>query len=255
MKSHSLAPILKKSAEAQAADALRQHVLGGGARPGSRLTEIHLSEAFGLSRATIRTALHQMANEGLVVQVPYIGWEVATLSSQDAWELYTLRSSLESLAARLLIERIDDERINALWRSFDALEATCSAESDEAVANQDLGFHKTIIELSGHRRLRDQFRLVEQSIRLYIAWSDALMPSRDEIVSTHRPIVEAIIARDTPRAEHILRHHNESAGQVLVQFLEAHEASIDTIVGEKPIQATPSDIGADASAPSIHVVE
>ena len=66
-----LRPITRKSAEAEAADALRDHVVGGGVRPGARLTEERLSGALGLSRTTIRTALHQLANERLVVQVPY----------------------------------------------------------------------------------------------------------------------------------------------------------------------------------------
>jgi len=220
-----LEPIRKRSAEMRAADALRQYVVSGAARPGSRLTEIWLSEAFGLSRATIRTALHQVANEGLVLQVPYTGWEVASLSSRDAWELYTLRASLETLGARLLVERLTPALEENLRTAFDALVEACDAGDDATVANKDFDFHKAIVELSGHRRLQEQFRLVEQQIRLYIAWSDALMPSRGEIVETHRPILETIIARDAARAEHILRDHNEAAGRILVAFLEERAGS------------------------------
>jgi len=79
--------------------------------------------------------------------------------------------------------------------------------------------------LSDHRRLQEQFRLVEQQIRLYIAWSDALMPSRAEIVDTHRLIIDGIIARDAERAEHILRDHNEAAGRILVEFLDGRAGS------------------------------
>lgn len=225
METMPLEPIRKRSAEMQAADALRHYVVSGAARPGSRLTEIRLSEAFGLSRATIRTALHQVANEGLVVQVPYTGWEVASLSSRDAWELYTLRASLETLAARLLVDRLTPEMEETLRTAFDALVEACDAGDEGAVATKDLGLHKTIVELSGHRRLQEQFRLVEQQIRLYIAWSDALMPSRAEIVDTHRPIIAAIIARDAERAERILRDHNETAGRILVQFLDERDGS------------------------------
>src|SRR4030081_3333415 len=98
-----LKPIQKRSAEVQATDALREQILRGGARPGSRLTEIGLSQQLGLSRSTIRTALQRLANEGLVVQEPYTDWQVASLSGADAWELYTLRASLEALGARLAV--------------------------------------------------------------------------------------------------------------------------------------------------------
>jgi DNA-binding GntR family transcriptional regulator len=60
-----------------------------------------------LSRGTVRAALHRLVTEGLVVQRPYAGWEVASLTSRDAWELYALRGALEALAARLAAENMD----------------------------------------------------------------------------------------------------------------------------------------------------
>lgn len=220
-----LRPIRKKSAEVEAAEALRNHVIGGGVAPGGRLTEMRLSEALGLSRTTVRTALHQLANEGLVVQLPYTGWSVTSLSSTDAWELYTLRGSLEALAARLLTETLDADKKDQLHRAFDALVTACETGDEVAVVDRDLGLHKLIVSLSGHRRLAEQYRLIEQQIRLYIIWSDRLMPSREDIIATHRPIVEAIVAGDGRFAESILRDHNETAGRVLFEFLSRREAA------------------------------
>jgi DNA-binding GntR family transcriptional regulator len=214
----SLRPIKKRSAEAEAAEALRNHVIGGGARPGERLTEIRLSEALGLSRTTVRTALHQLANEGLVVQVPYTGWAVTSLTSADAWELYTLRGSMEALAARLLTETLDSDKEAQLQQALESLAAACQKGDEVAIVDRDLALHKLVVELSGHRRLMDQYRLIEQHIRLYLIWSDRLMRSHADIIETHRPIVDAIVTGNAKRAESILRDHNESAGRVLVEF-------------------------------------
>ena len=221
-----LRPITRKSAEAEAADALRDHVVGGGVRPGARLTEERLSGALGLSRTTIRTALHQLANERLVVQVPYTGWMVASLSSADAWELYTLRGSLEGLAARLLTESLDGDKTTQLRNAFDALVAACEKGDDVAIVDRDLGLHKLLVSLSGHKRLSEQYRLIEQHIRLYIIWSDRLMSSKEDIIETHRSFVEAILAGDTQSAQSILRDHNEDAGRILVKFLDSQADSV-----------------------------
>src|SRR6202163_209887 len=105
-----LKPIRKRSAEAQATDALRDQILRGGARPGSRLTEIGLSQQLSLSRSTIRTALHQLANEGVVVPAPYPHWRVASLGGAEARELYTWRPSLEALGTRLAVGALTPER-------------------------------------------------------------------------------------------------------------------------------------------------
>jgi DNA-binding GntR family transcriptional regulator len=96
-----LEPITKRSAEVQALDQLRVAILSGTFAPGARLTETALAEQLATSRATIRTALHHLVAEGLVIQVPYTGWKVTRLTADDAWELVTLRASFEALAASL----------------------------------------------------------------------------------------------------------------------------------------------------------
>jgi DNA-binding GntR family transcriptional regulator len=228
-----LKPIQKRSAEAQATDALREQILRGGARPGSRLTEIGLSQQLGLSRSTIRTALQRLANEGLVVQEPYTDWQVASLTGADAWELYTLRASLEALGTGLAVATLTQEGQQMIVAALDALVQACRTGDRVAIADQDLGFHGTIVELSGHRRLRDHYRLVRQQIRLYIAWSDAIMPDVDAIIETHRWLADAILQRDADRAATLARDHCESAGRILAEFLrERGDAGGDSILSK-----------------------
>jgi DNA-binding GntR family transcriptional regulator len=228
-----LKPIQKRSAEAQATDALREQILRGGARPGSRLTEIGLSQQLGLSRSTIRTALQRLANEGLVVQEPYTDWQVASLTGADAWELYTLRASLEALGTGLAVATLTQEGQQMIVAALDALVQACRTGDRVAIADQDLGFHGTIVELSGHRRLRDHYRLVRQQIRLYIAWSDAIMPDVDAIIETHRWLADAILQRDADRAATLARDHCESAGRILAEFLaERGDAGGDSVLSK-----------------------
>jgi DNA-binding GntR family transcriptional regulator len=228
-----LKPIQKRSAEVQATDALREQILRGGARPGSRLTEIGLSQQLGLSRSTIRTALQRLANEGLVVQEPYTDWQVASLSGADAWELYTLRASLEALGTGLAVATLTQDGQHMIVAALDALVQACRTGDHIAIADQDLGFHNTIVELSGHRRLRDHYRLVRQQIRLYIAWSDAIMPDVDAIIETHRWLADAILQRDADRAATLARDHCESAGRILAEFLgERGDAGGDSVLSK-----------------------
>src|ERR1700738_3760166 len=155
-----LKPIQKRSAEAQATDALRDQILRGGARPGSRLTEIGLSQQLSLSRSTIRTALHQLANEGLVVQEPYTDWQVASLSGADAWELYTLRASLEALGTGLAVGALTQGGEQMIVAGLEALCQACGRGDRVAIGGPDPGLHSTIVGLSGHRRLSAHYRLV-----------------------------------------------------------------------------------------------
>lgn len=225
----TIRPVRKQSAEVQAADALRTGIMSGEIPPGTRLTEIRLAEQLEISRATVRTALHQLSQEGVIVQIPYTGWAVMTLSSRDAWELYTLRSSLEALAARLTTDRLAVGGVSAanirerVIAAFDGLVDACRGGNRLDIAEADFRLHKTIVDLADHRRLAEQYRRVEQQVRIYIASSDALVQDPGIIVGQHRPIVEAILSGDAGRAAELSVAHNDEQGQILVGYLRTLE--------------------------------
>ncbi|ARV59315.1 GntR family transcriptional regulator [Nostocales cyanobacterium HT-58-2] len=214
--------ILPRSLDVQAADVIREQILNGTLAPGTRLLEINLAEEFNLSRATIRSALQQLTYEGLVIQFPYKGCTVSGLSSQDAWELYTLRSALESLAAKLAAVAITPSQAKELNAALQQLVKAAEKGSWSEVADADFALHKAIIQLAAHRRLQEQYKIVEQQIRLYIISSNAIHPDLDDIVEQHRKLVNAICSGDASSAEQIAQDHNID-GKTLVEHLQAIE--------------------------------
>ncbi|MBV8883907.1 MAG: FCD domain-containing protein [Chroococcidiopsidaceae cyanobacterium CP_BM_RX_35] len=82
--------------------------------------------------------------------------------------------------------------------------------------------HQTIIQFSEHRRLQEQYKIIEQQIRLYIASCNALYPSFDGIVEQHKMLVKAICSGDAAIAEQIAKGHNAD-GKALVEYLQALE--------------------------------
>jgi DNA-binding GntR family transcriptional regulator len=237
MKTSQLRPVAKLSAEAQATDSLRDFVLSGSLAPGARLTEIALAEQMGIARATLRTALHRLASEGIVVQIPYTGWQVAALSAQDVWELWTLRGSLESLAAKLAAQSPDPAVRAGIGVAHEALLAACAGGNMDAISEADFALHRTIIDLIGHSRLKRQYQLVEQQVRLYILTSNSFVADGPaDIVEQHRPMIEALLAGDADGAAQAAWHHNETEGHRLAAWL-AQEA--DDARAQAPAQPAP----------------
>lgn len=221
----SLQPIVKRTAESMAVEALKSHLLSGALKPGQRITEAALAARLRVSRATVRTALHQLTIEGLVRQIPYTGWEVVPLTAQDAWELYTLRSSLEGLAARLAARRRGDEAADAITDALTRLQRSCRASDPAEIADADFNLHKTIIRVAQHRRLLEQYQLIEQQTRLYIQSSDALISEPEEILAQHTPIAEAILAGRGSVAAKLSEQHNVEEGEKLVAHLKSRESA------------------------------
>ena len=225
----SIGKVQKRSAEVQAAEVLRAAIIAGGIPLGSRLTEISTADQLGVSRATIRTAFHQLVQDGLLVQVPYTGWTVMVLNPLDAWELYTLRVSLEALAARLVAKKVlaGVEAVTvrtALSKSFALLKEACQTRDASVIAAADMALHKSILELSGHRRLVEQYCRIEHQILIYIRSSDALVSDPDEIIAQHQPVIDAMMAGDAEGAITALVTHIEDEGAILVGHLKESEA-------------------------------
>ncbi|MQX18045.1 FCD domain-containing protein [Sinorhizobium terangae] len=210
-----LPKIEKMPADVRALGVLRGRIIDGSIPAGSRLTEVQISDEMGLSRATVRTALHQLAQEGLVSLVPYTGWTVVKLSRQDVWELYTLRGAVERLAASLTAANAEPAQIADVREAFDALETACERENPDEIAEADFGFHKAVVDASGHSRLRAQYGQIEHQIRVYIRSSDALIADSKEILDQHRPILEAILSRNSALAGELSEDHNLREGQKL----------------------------------------
>ncbi len=217
---YGLARVEKKSAEQQAIDNLRRFILSGGAQPGARLTEAALAEQLGVSRATTRTGMQRLAAEGILVQVPYTGWQVASITAEDAWELWTLRGSLEGLAARLVSQHPNDAGRRAVAAAMADLAAAAARGDAEAINDCDFAFHRTVVEQAGHSRLLNQYVQVENQGRMVIAISNQLLgDDLLAIVAQHAPMAEALIAGDPERARREAWDHNESEGRKLVEHL------------------------------------
>jgi len=216
--------VVKMPIEVQATGALRDAIVSGAIPAGERVTEIQISQQMDLSRATVRTALHQLAKEGLLTLVPYTGWSVVSLSADDVWELYTLRSAVERLAAQLVASTITPDKAARLKEAFDLLVQECKRGDTSRIAEADFGLHKAIILLTNHGRLAFQYGLIEQQTRMHIRSSYAIIPSPRKIIDDHRPIVDAIIAGKAEAAGRLSEQHHLAEGEKHLAHLRRLES-------------------------------
>jgi len=215
-------PIKKQPAEQLTANELRRLITTGELAPGSRITEASLAEQFDVSRGTVRIALHQLGQEGLIVLTPYTGWTVMSITPDDVWELYTLRATLESMAARLATERLTPEGAMSLQAAFEKLKtARLRGEPVRVIVDADFEIHKTIINLAGHKRLREQYRMVEQQIRLFVASTYVESDDPNATLEHHLEIVEAIVRKDAVEACRLLEEHSIGEGERVFKELSS----------------------------------
>ncbi|MFT4306165.1 MAG: GntR family transcriptional regulator [Microbacterium sp.] len=194
---------------------IRDAILHGDFVPNQRLVEADLSESFGATRAAVRTALGDLAGEGLIERLPNRGARVRALTVDEAIEIIEVRVGLESLCARKAAERLTAAQADAL-RALRA-EITAAVAAGDLLGysrlNQELD--RLLREHSGHatatallERLRAQ--TARHQFRL------AFHPGRAAVSAPeHIAIIDAVLARDADAAEAATRAHLEGIAELL----------------------------------------
>lgn len=218
-----LEPVEKIPADIKAAEILRNSIVTGIIMPGARITEQNLSKQLQVSRATIRLALYQLSAEGLVVLTPYTGWSVSRLTSQDAWELSTLRAALERMGCIVMTEALTDETADELKAAYERFVTICKTKSPNEASLADFELHTTIIKLSGNNRLKSLYAQVESQTRMFILSSNELVETSSAIIEQHRPIIKAILSGQARKAGDLMEQHNIEEGKKLIAHLRALE--------------------------------
>ena len=196
---------------------IREAIRSGKLKPGDRLVETQLAEEMQISRFPIREALRYLEKEGLVEAKPFKGTYVAQLTEQDMEELYSLRSAIEELAVRILIKSIDDDKIKILESIVDDMVQASEDENIDKMISEDLRFHQTICEMSGHRKLLDVWLNLENQLQIFLTIEKDLFENSYQYVTTHHPILEAIKSGKTRSAEKAIRDHLKLAMNVIRQ--------------------------------------
>src|SRR5260221_7957595 len=172
-----------------------------------RLDERQLAQDFGISRTPVREAMAQLEREGFVRSVPRRGVYVVRKTKREVIEMITAWAALESMAARLITQHASDADIAGLRRMFATFEGDkLHAKLDEYSA-VNINFHQTIIELSGNAVLiqlaENLFTHMHMIRRQTIGEEDRVERS----IRDHMNIIQALEARDTERAEDLVRQH------------------------------------------------
>lgn len=185
----------------QAVDYLRDLILTGSYKMGEKIVESSLAKELELSRSTIRMALNTLSHEGLVVQKPYVGWQVIEIDEHDVWEIYHLRIAIESRSAWLAATKIDEEgktKLRQLISEFTE-EAKNNLISTQRKSKFELEFHSLIVSLSDNGRLMEIYRKVSNQMLLFFNIDlDSYEPMN--IVAAHQPLVDAICNNDPQSA-------------------------------------------------------
>jgi DNA-binding GntR family transcriptional regulator len=216
VESGSLLRLEKTSLREQALSALRRAITTGELRPGTHLVETELSDALHISRGTLREAMRQLQQEGLISAGARGRLSVRHLDAKEITDIFDVRAALESLAAGALASRSDRSAVVSELRAAVADMERWAASNLEDRIEADLRFHRTMCRLSGNDTLLHSWCSLEGSIRMSIMFAGVDRALKNMDARRHLEIVEAIESGDAIQAAATVREHMSSAAAVLV---------------------------------------
>jgi DNA-binding GntR family transcriptional regulator len=185
-----------------------------------KLDERDLSERFGVSRTPLREALAQLESEGLVRIVARKGIFIVRKTKSEILDMITVWAALESMAARLATKEATDEELGSLHALVDTFSSDKVASKLGEYSDANILFHQAIIGMGGcpliSRMAEELFFHVRAIRNRTIVEQDRAKRS----IVDHKEIVAALEARDTERAERLVREHTLKLRDHVERFVE-----------------------------------
>ena len=194
---------------------IRQAILENRFKPGERIVESRIAEEMSISRYPVREALRYLEKEGLVENVPFKGVFVASITPADTREILAVRSALEELAVRSVIEQENPEHLERLEAIMGRMREGAAEGDHEKVWDNDMLFHQSLCELSGNGHLLEIWSTLAKKISSMVAQALRASGKVDHFVATHQEILDAIRREDAMAAEAVIRKHVQTTVDLL----------------------------------------
>ena len=210
-------------------------ILRGILRPGERLpSERELSERMGVSRPSLREALRDLQERGLLTSKAGAGVFVAdVLGSAFAPALVTLfathdeavfdyisfRRDMEGLAAERAAHLGSDTDLAVIDAIFKKMETAHQKRNPADEAQLDADFHLAIIEASHNIVMLHMMRSMYELLREGVFYNRSIMfkqrMTRDHLLDQHRAMNIALQARDPAASRTAVADHLNYVEQAL----------------------------------------
>jgi len=209
-----MSPALKKFSPAypvplaeQITEFLTDSIIEGRIKEGQRLVENELQREFGVSRAPIREAFRELEKKSLVIIVPRKGTFVRKIDRKDIEENFTVRASLEGLAARLAIAHMGQKDIRKMESTFSKMEKAVKDRDFRSYLKHHSDYHNTFINACKN----DTLIGILEGLRIQAIWYRFLYDYAQETyeygMRSHREILDLLIKKDADRLESVVKEH------------------------------------------------
>lgn len=228
-KTQLVKPVRSHSLSRQVFDSLKDSIFSGKFQPGEQLRELHLAQMFQVSQATIRGALVELEQAGLVVREQNRKTTVTSFTHNEIQDRLAMRIALEELAFVMAARNMQSVDLKKLSTIAQSIQKAIDRGSHHDLTVSDLSFHHFVWRQAKSPIL---FRTLDQLTTPLFAFLGVLQEKGFVDVRTtksHEALIEALRKRTEPEIRSAIREHIEGSYR---GFLESNAPALDVLVNE-----------------------
>lgn len=194
---------------------LREWILSGQLKPGTRVDQEQLAGVLGISRIPLREALARLVAEGWVSGLPHRRMIVSDLSLDDARDVYGGRHAVEAMLAEAAARNAAEADLGHVRDVLERQRTLLAHAAPHEIQQLDRQFHIGIYEVAGMPKTltaaANLYSMAERYVRFYLSTSERIEASFHE----HVAILNAVEKGDTSTARKLTQQHIDRGLEVL----------------------------------------
>lgn len=199
--------------------AILSEIAEGKLKAGSRIIQEQIAQELGVSRQPVQQSLVLLKNQGVLIDAPGRGLQVAPLNLELIRQMYEVRAVIEGLVFRKAAENFSE---NAKKRAEKLLAAGRQAVIKASVRDlisADMAFHSFFYELADNpiitQSMETQWVNTQRVMGSVLLSADKPRDIWDE----HEVMLGLVAAGEAAKAERLARTHIEEAANFMLERL------------------------------------
>jgi DNA-binding GntR family transcriptional regulator len=222
--------ILRRTLHDELVTLLRNMIMEGELKPGSRIAESRLCTHFGVSRTPLREALKVLSAEGLVRLLPNKGATVVRVTRKEVEEIVPMLGALEALAGELACANIDKDTIARIEGMHRQMVDRFRIGDKQLYNDLNRAIHDSIFEAADNKTLSETYNMLQARLRSLFFVTPKSPPQWAAAVEDHEQMMAALAARDGAQFAAIARRHIRHKVDVMRLAVDVLEARTDVKV-------------------------
>jgi DNA-binding GntR family transcriptional regulator len=184
-------------------------------KPGDQINESKLMKQLDVSRSPIREAFRVLEGEGLVERISQRGVFVKGTTLKEIEEKYSVRATLEAMAAELAAPNMTEDQLQYLEDLINEMQASGQKKEFKKWTLQNSEFHKVFIKAANNLELER----VLKNVKIHERWlwlTDIGLFSDDyyaDSLKDHRKILNGFRRKDSILTADSVKKHIQKAGK------------------------------------------